>query len=216
MLATWNILCIGATALVTANIAVELNMANGSRVIIREVVPHPEDHEGWRRIHTDRIVRLSRPPIAVWVESISGPLQEPLNLHPDLQNHANWFPIMATKQSIAIPKEYGHTLSTRNKTTFERIQIPLTCAFAMSDFRVKGNGLTKAIFDLKKPPSGRLLSANIYVMLSRVSNWEDLAILRPFEDSVLSGSADEELTMYEQYLLDMNRETERREERDSR
>jgi len=214
MLATWNILCIGATALVTANIAVELNMANGSKVVIREVVPHPEDHEGWRRIHTDRIVRLSRPPIAVWVESTSGPsLEEPLNLHPDLQNCAKWFPIMATKQSIAIPKEYGQTSSTRNKSTFERIQIPLTCAFAMSDFRVQGNGLKKAIFDLKKPPSGRLLAANIYVMLSRVSNWEDLAILRPFEDSVLSGHADPELTTYEQYLSDMNRQTECREER---
>ena len=212
MLATWNILCIGATALVTANIAVELNMANGSKVVIREVVPHPEDHEGWRRIHTDRIVRLSRPPIAVWVESMSGPsLEEPLNLHPDLHSCGKWFPIMPTKQSIAIPKEYGPTSSTRNKSTFERIQIPLTCAFAMSDFRVQGNGLKKAIFDLKKPPSGRLLAANIYVMLSRVSNWEDLAILRPFEDSVLSGHADEELTAYEQYLSDMNQQTECRE-----
>lgn len=47
MLATWNVLCIGATALVTANVAVELNMANGSKVIIREVVPHPDDKEGW-------------------------------------------------------------------------------------------------------------------------------------------------------------------------
>jgi len=56
---TWNVLCIGATALVTANVAVELNMANGSKVIIRQVVPHPEDKEGWQRIQSDRLVRLS-------------------------------------------------------------------------------------------------------------------------------------------------------------
>ena len=55
----------------------------------------------------------------------------------------------------------------------------------MSDFRVQGSGLKKGIFDLKKTPSGRMALQNIYVMLSRVSNWEDLAILRPFEDSVL-------------------------------
>lgn len=212
MLATWNVLCIGATALVTVNVAVELNMANGSKVIIREVVPHPEDTEGWKRARTDRMVRLTRPPIVVWVESISGPPLQPLNLHP--RNQPDWFPIMATKQSIAIPKEYGHSASTTNKTTFERIQIPLTCSFAMSDFRVQGNGLSKGIFDLKKPPSGRLLVANIYVMLSRVSNWEDLAILRPFEDTVLSGKADEELIGYEQYLIDMNRQTEHRLERE--
>lgn len=213
MLATWNILCVGATALVTANVAVELNMANGSKVIIREVVPHPDDTEGWQRIQTDRIVCLSRPPIAVWVESAPGPSQKALKLHSDSGNHPNWFPIMPMKQSITIPKEYGHGASTRNKTTFDRVQIPLTCGFAMSDFRVQGNGLSKGIFDLKKPPSGRLLAANIYVMLSRVSNWEDLAILRPFEESVLTSGADDELLGYEQYLLDMNCETQRREDR---
>jgi hypothetical protein len=193
-----------------ANTAVELNMANGSKVIIKEVVPHPEDKEGWRRIHTDRVVRLSRPPIAVWVESISGPIQQPLNYHP--QNHPNWFPIMPMKQTITIPKEYGLSASNKDKTTFDRIQIQLTSGFSMSDHRVQGNGLSKAIFDLKKPPSGRLLLANIYVMLSRVSNWEDLAILRPFEGSVLQGKADEELAAYEEFLKDMDKETQRREE----
>ena len=210
MLATWNVLCIGSTAVVTANTAVELNMANGSKVIIREVVPHPEDEEGWKRIHNDRVVCLSRPPITVWVESISGPSQKPLNLHP--HNHPYWFPIMPTKQTMTIPREYGFTASTRDKNTFDRIQVQLTSAFAMSDFRVQGNGLSKGIFDLKKPPSGRLLCANIYVMLSRVSNWEDMAILRPFEDSVLNGKAEEELIMYEKFLEDMNRETLRREQ----
>ena len=38
-LATWNGLCIDAPALVTANIAVELGVANGREVIIREVTP---------------------------------------------------------------------------------------------------------------------------------------------------------------------------------
>jgi hypothetical protein len=84
----------------------------------------------------------------------------------------------------------------------------------MSDFRVQGNGLSKAIFDLKKPPSGRLLLANIYVMLSRVGAWEDSAILRPFEDSVLSTQVDDELMAYEKFLADMDRETQDREARD--
>jgi hypothetical protein len=41
MLATWAMLCVGAVAVVTTNIAVELRVANGTKVIIREVVPHP-------------------------------------------------------------------------------------------------------------------------------------------------------------------------------
>src|SRR5271154_1651646 len=58
MLATWNILCIDAPAIVTANIAVEMNVANGSKVFIKEVIPHPEDHEGWSTIHSDQVGRV--------------------------------------------------------------------------------------------------------------------------------------------------------------
>jgi hypothetical protein len=41
----------------------------------------------------------------------------------------------------------------------------------------------------------------------RVSNWEDLAILRPFEDSVLKLRVDEELTEYDEVLKHMDSET---------
>ena len=85
MLATWNVLCINATAIVTANIAVEMNMANGSKAIIKEVVPHPEDHEGWRALHNNRVVPLSRPPVVVFVESAEP--RHLSNYHP--HNHPN-------------------------------------------------------------------------------------------------------------------------------
>jgi hypothetical protein len=48
-LATWKILCIDGPALVTSNVAVELGIANGSEVIIRQVIitPHPDDQQHW-------------------------------------------------------------------------------------------------------------------------------------------------------------------------
>ena len=64
--------------------------------------------------------------------------------------------------------------------------------------------MSKAIFDFKRPPSGRLLHQNIYVMLSRVGDWEDMAILRPFEDSVLQSRPDDELLEYEEILKYMD------------
>src|SRR5271154_5493075 len=39
---------------VTSNLAVEWNVANGSKVIIKEVVPHPEDHQGCEKFNTMR------------------------------------------------------------------------------------------------------------------------------------------------------------------
>lgn len=53
----------------------------------------------------------------------------------------------------AVSDPFGTNFTT-NKTTFNYIQIPLTCFYAMSDFRIQGNGLSKGIFDLKKLPSG--------------------------------------------------------------
>ena len=47
MLATWAMLCVGAVAVATTNIAVELRVINGTKVIIREVVPHPNDIHDW-------------------------------------------------------------------------------------------------------------------------------------------------------------------------
>jgi hypothetical protein len=92
MLATWNVLCIGAEGIVTSNLAVELNVANGSKVIVKEVVPHPEDHQGWREIQHNAVVKLSRPPITVFVEPIpiSGDSQSEYNYHP---HHCTWFPV---------------------------------------------------------------------------------------------------------------------------
>jgi hypothetical protein len=84
MLITWTVLCINATAIVTANIAVEMNIANGSKAIIKEVVPHPDDHEGWRAVHSNRVVPLSRPPVVVFVESAER--RHLSNYHPQPSN----------------------------------------------------------------------------------------------------------------------------------
>jgi hypothetical protein len=53
-------------------------------------------------------------------------------------------------------------------------------------------------------------SIYIYVTLSRVGDWEEMAILRPFEDSVLQTRPDEELLEYEEILKHMDLETQRR------
>ena len=70
-LATWNVLCIDPAALVTANIAVELGVANGREVIIREVTPDPRDTCGWSRMQ-NQVVNLSRPPKGMricWIDT---------------------------------------------------------------------------------------------------------------------------------------------------
>jgi PIF1-like helicase len=125
-LATWNVLCIDGPAVVTSNVAVELGIANGTDVIIREVIPHPTDQVGQTNIR-HQVVQLTRPPICVFVE-----LQDSERKWNEIYHieHPTWFPIMTITEQIKAPKEFG------TQKMFERTQIPLTLAFAMSDHKV--------------------------------------------------------------------------------
>jgi hypothetical protein len=69
-LATWTLLCVDGPVVVTSTkIAVELGIANRTRAIVKEVVPHPLDETGWYQ--ASRLVVLSRPPICVWIQPVT-------------------------------------------------------------------------------------------------------------------------------------------------
>ena len=65
----------------------------------------------------------------------------------------------------------------------------------------------KVIINLEKPLNGRMTLQNLYVMLSWVTCWENLAILRPFDDSIFEMKADENLLKFNEYLEDMDDNT---------
>ena len=197
MLATWAMLCVGAVAVVTTNIAVELRVANGTKVIIREVVPHPNDIHGWNQMQ-NQVVRLSQPPICVFVE-----LTEANEWSREFrQGEPRWFPIMRQTERVKLPKDSG------TEKSFQRTQIPLTSAFSLSDHKVQGKGLRNSILDLHRPPTGSFKIENLYVMLSRTSNWEDVAILRPFDDRIFNVQPNEKLLRYDIYLEDQDKMTQ--------
>ena len=123
-------LCVGAVAVVTTNIAVELRVANGTQVIIREVVPHPNHIHGWNQIQ-NQVVRLSQPPICVFVE-----LTEANEWGREFrQGEPRWFPTMRQTLRVKLPKDSG------TEKSFQRIQTPLTMAFSLSDHMARGSGI---------------------------------------------------------------------------
>jgi hypothetical protein len=66
---------------------------------------------------------------------------------------------------------------------------------------VQGRGLVVSILDITKPPTGRFRLENLYVMLSRASNWESVAILKQFDDKIFDMLPDQKLIVYNQYLI---------------
>jgi hypothetical protein len=65
----------------------------------------------------------------------------------------------------------------------------------------------KFILDLRRPPTGRLDLQNIYVMLSRTAKWEDLAILRPYQDDIFDVAPDPHYLNYDRYLKEQHQQT---------
>src|SRR5271169_3249977 len=85
--------------------------------------------------------------------------------------------MMQQTERVKLPRDLD------TEKSFLRTQIPLTSAF--SDHKVQGKEFRNSILDLHRPPAGSLKTENLYVMLSRTSNWEDVEILRPFDDRIL-------------------------------
>ena len=197
MLAIWAMLCVGVITVVITNIAVELRVANGTQVIIREVVPHPNDIYGWNQIQ-NQVVRLSQSSICVFVELIEANEWG----REFRQGEPWWFPIMRQILRVKLSKDSG------SERSFQRIQTPLTSAFSLSDHRVQGKGLRNSILDLHRPPTGSFKTENLYIMLSRTSNWEDMAILRPFDDGIFNVQPNEKLLKYDIYLEEQDRMTQ--------
>ncbi|CAG8631728.1 15290_t:CDS:2, partial [Cetraspora pellucida] len=64
----------------------------------------------------------------------------------------------------------------------DRIQLPVTPAFALTEFKCQGATIKKAIVNL----NGSNIRSGIYVMLSRVQRLQDIMILQPFNQSKLN------------------------------
>ena len=100
-------------------------------------------------------------------------------LHASYLRRGDFVPVYPVKASCR------HTIWRRDgsniQPVFQRVQLPLTPAFAFTDYKCQGRTLRKAIVDLAEG----VTSTGVYVMLSRVQRLDDLLILRPFKESVL-------------------------------
>ena len=86
------------------------------------------------------------------------------------------------------------------KITINRTQLPLTLAYAFTDYRGQGQTLRPVIVDIGRPPSGRLTPFNIYVALSRGTGRENIRLLRDFDEKLLQQHPSEYLRLEDNRL----------------
>jgi hypothetical protein len=65
--------------------------------------------------------------------------------------------------------------------------------------------LLKFILDLEKLLTSTLNLENIYIILSRVSDWENLAVLREFDEKIFDRYSKKKLMEYDKKLKLLNK-----------
>ncbi|CAG8540090.1 4603_t:CDS:2, partial [Scutellospora calospora] len=140
--------------------------------ILRQIV-YDQNSINTSSSHGNNIV-LKDPPKYVIVE-ITG--KKPGSYETLPSNHIPIYPI---KRACV------YSIWTRDRSkihrNFQCFQLPLTPAYAFTDFKSQGRTFQKTIIDL----SGKYANNSVYVMLSRAQRLNDLLILQLFNESILN------------------------------
>lgn len=157
----------GMEVMVTYNVKTDLDVANGARGRIHDVVLNDEEtavsgsanEVELKHLPAYLLIEMDR----TRAEKLDGLPKGVLPLEP-------------------ISKSYQITMSNREKRTVKRTQLPLTAAYAFTDYRSQGQTLTQVIVDIGKPPGSHGLTPfHVYVALSRSSGRETIRLLRDFD-----------------------------------
>jgi len=189
-------IAIGMKVMVTLNVETDLDITNGARGEVMEIVLDSREPPHEKK----EIIELHYLPAYILVKMhrtratrLEGLQESVLPIIP-----------AAKTVQIKIPGVQGklHTRSVR------QCQFPMTAAYAFTDYRSQGQTIPYVMVDLASPPSGKLSLFNLYVALSRSSGQQTIRLLRPFEDRMFMEPHSPELLQEDDRLADADRQTE--------
>jgi hypothetical protein len=185
----------GSQVMVTFNIDTDIDVANGTRAVVENIVLDPDEPP----FGTQQYVYLKFMPLYILVrleQTRACTLQGLVE---------NVIPIVPWEAKHSLPFyengfEYTKLISER--------QYPLTLGYAFTDYRSQGQTMKYAIIDIADPPTGKPLSLfHIYVALSRTRGRDYIRLLRPFSHRIFSSHLPDELLDEDERLESMDRQT---------
>lgn len=183
-------LAIGMKAMVLSNIAPHVDLANGSRGTIMDVVLDPRESACPDSSNT---VILQYPPAAVIFQPYNN---NDVSL-PGLP--AGMVPIFPTRGTFRLGDPGGIAV--------HREQLALTAAYAFTDYKAQGQTMECVLVDLGKPPTGTLTGFTVYVTLSRSRGRDTVRILRDFDTTLFTRHPSERLQDEDIRLCDLKKQT---------
>lgn len=158
-------LTIGMKVMVTNNLQTDLDITNGARGVITNIILNPDEPP----LDDGPVVTLKHLPECILVK-LSRTRAAAL---PDLDEGVIPIQRVSTKTQIRV----------RGKSrTVTRTQFPITAAYSFTDYRAQGQTIPHVVIDIASPPTSGLSLFNLYVALSRSSGRNTIRLLRDFDD----------------------------------
>lgn len=188
-------LAVGMKVMVTDNLETDLDVANGARGEIVDIILDPDEPP----IGDDPIVHLQKLPSYVLVKLTRTRATRLEGLDEAV------IPVEMTTTSMRITMRTTGGKSITH--TVQRRQYPMTAAYAFTDYRSQGQTIPYVIVDIAPVPHGRLSLFNLYVALSRSSGRDTIRLLRDFDENDFKQAHDPHLLIEDDRLEELNRIT---------
>ena len=193
-------IAIGMKVMVTLNVDTELDVANGTRGELIDIVLDPREPP----IAHEQEVTLKYQPVYILVK-LEHTKAVGLTGLPE-----NVVPIQPLSRSfqIQVPVRENGGSQHMVARTVSRRQLPLTAAYAFTDYRAQGQTIQHVIVDIASPPTGSELTLfNIYVALSRSKGRQTIRLLRDFDERLLFKAQVPELETEDNQLRAWDKQT---------
>lgn len=186
-------IAVGMKVLVTYNLETELDITNGARGTITDIILDPRESY---QDNQSPVFRLQYLPKYILVKLERTKIS---NLS---QLGDNIIPIEPMTISMKLD---GVEKSATG--CVQRTQYPITGAYAFTDYRSQGQTISHSLVDIGPPPRGTLSLFNLYVALSRSPGRDHIRLLRDFKEETLLKKHDASLLEEDRRLECMNQHT---------
>jgi len=97
-------------------------------------------------------------------------------------------------------RAFSVVTASGNKVTVARQQLPVTPAYAFTDYCSQAQTIEHCIIDLSTPPTGKLTPFNTYVALSQSHGRNTVRLLRDFDEHLFTHHPSEHLRIEDEQL----------------
>jgi len=144
-------IAIGMEVMVTFNVSMDLDVANGARGHIVDIMLDAQEHISTESLQT---IQLQYPPVYVLVRMARTKVDALEGLESGV------LPITPLNKTFSV------TTASGKKITVTRQQLPVTPEYTFTDYHSQAQTINYCIIDLGTPPTGQLMPFNAYVALT--------------------------------------------------